>query len=153
LNNNSVSQTIKNVATGKDYVTLIDTVNRLNSGNPDFADGSTHPTTSGYIKYANRLSPLLSSSGFVVDGPQSGEILKETENYTLTLARGATFAGDQTITISVRTGTISATASTVINNASSNVQITPANGTTGFTFTYTTLDTSGTIEITFSNDQ
>jgi hypothetical protein len=95
----------------------------------------------------------LSNSGFNISGPNSGEVSMESETFTATLARGATFVGDQTITITVATGTISATAGTVNNNATSSVQITPANGTTGFTFTYTSSSATGDVEITFTNEQ
>ena len=104
----------------------------------DTSDG-IHPTAVGYDKIVNRLLPLLADAWGMITGPTTGTPGVATSPYTVTLASGATFTGDQTVTLSVANGTITATAAggSVSANGTGTVTVTPAAGATSFTYTRT----------------
>lgn len=99
----------------------------------------THPNAAGYAILANRQTPIWSSAAISISGPSSGNINTASSTFTITLANGATFTGDQDITLTTSNGTINATVAggSVSNNNTSAVTATPVAGATSFTCTYT----------------
>ena len=112
------------------WITLSDTVDQIHPSDT---------TGGGNDKIANRLLSLLADAWGTITGPTTGTPGVATSAYTVTLASGATFTGDQTVTLSVANGTITATAvgGSVSGNGTGSVTVTPAAGATSFTFTRT----------------
>jgi lysophospholipase L1-like esterase len=110
-----------------------------------------HPTTTGHAKYANRAAPAVSPTGFTSTAPTTGEPGEASDNGTVTIAAGATFTGDQTITITSDNGSDTITPS-VGDPGVGSVTVTPTNGATSFTYTVT-RSAAGTSTLTFTNAQ
>ena len=91
-----------------------------------------------------------SGPSFTASGPGSGVVNAASTNFTVTLS-GTTFNGSTTITISdgSQGGTITPS---VGSPGTSTVVVTPVNGATGFTFTYTPVVTPS-VTLTFTNAQ
>jgi hypothetical protein len=116
----------------------------------DNAD-AVHIGTAGHAKIANRLIPLVATAGFTAVAPANGEPGESSGNGTVTLAGGATFTGDQTVTITSDNGIDTITPSMGDPGVGS-VTVTPADGATSFTYTVT-RSTAGTSTLTFTNAQ
>jgi hypothetical protein len=116
----------------------------------DTVDG-LHPTSTGYAKMANRQIPIFGATAFSASGPASGVHGSPSTNFTVTIATGATFTGDQTITISDggAGGTITPS---VGSPGTSTVTVTPTAALTSFTFTYNAAS-AGAKTLTFTNGQ
>ena len=127
----------------------------INSTTDVNGDG-LHPIAAGYAKIANREIPIVNGyengSSFSVSGPSSGTSGVASTNFTVTLPGGATFTGDQSVTI--RDGGNGGTFTPSVGSATttSAVTVTPTNGATSFTFTYTPAS-SGTKTISFIDGQ
>jgi hypothetical protein len=135
--------------TGDTAVKFINTDNWLNPST-DTSDG-IHPNATGYAKIANREIPIAATTGYTVSGPSSGSGLATSTAFTVTIASGATFTGDETVAISDggNGGTFTPSVGTA---SSSNVTVTPTASTTAFTFTYKPTS-SGVKILTFTNGQ
>ena len=129
------------------YATTIDGSNFLSLG--DLDDG-LHPTSAGFIKYANRIAPILNQPTFTVSGPASGLVSQASTSFTVSLAGSVTFMGDQSITISDSGNGGVFTSS--LGSGTGSVTVTPSNTMTDFTFTYTPAST-GLKTFTFTNAQ
>src|SRR6202035_2700074 len=119
---------------------FVSTDNWLLSSGADTADG-LHPAAPGYLKMANREKPILAgliagASYTITGGSGTIGVGTPTASFTVTLAGGAAFTGDQTITISDGGdgGTITPS---VGPPGTSSVIVTPASAAASFTFTYT----------------
>jgi len=120
----------------------------------DTSDG-LHPNIAGYAKIGNRLIPILSTYAIGIVGPAAGAPNNTSSTFTVTLSNGATFTGDQDITLTASgSSTITATAAggAISSNGTSTVTVTPANGVVNFTFTCTS-PSLGTTTITPSTTQ
>ena len=113
-------------------------------------DDGLHPTNAGFVKYANRIVPVLNRPAFSVSGPTNGLVSQASTAFTVSLAGSATFMGDQSITIS--DGGNGGTFSSLLGNETGSVTLTPVNTSTSFTFTYTPTST-GLKTLTFTNGQ
>ncbi|MDR3489298.1 MAG: Ig-like domain-containing protein [Bradyrhizobium sp.] len=131
------------------YIKLINTDNWFNPS-INTVDG-IHPNVSGYALIANREIPIAAPAGYTISGPSSGVGVATSTNFTVTIAPGATFTGDQTVTISDGGNGGSFTPS-VGTASSSSITVTPTASTMAFTFTYTPAS-AGTKTLTFSNGQ
>lgn len=116
----------------------------------DAVDG-LHPNAAGYAKIYNREIPIVTSPSYVASGPSGGQTGSPSANFTVAMANGATFTGDQTITISdgASGGTITPS---VGSPGTSSVVVTPTNGLASFTFTYSN-PSAGSVTLTFTNAQ
>ena len=115
----------------------------------DLADG-LHPSTSGFVKYANRIAPYLASTSFSVAGPTSGSLDTSTD-FTVTLGSNATFIGDELITVSDN-GDGGTFTSSLGNSGVSSLTFDPATSTRSFTFTYRP-STVGVKNLSYSNNR
>lgn len=108
----------------------------------DTVEGLHPKEVNGYIKIANRIVPLGADFSYTTSGT-SGTV-------TVTLASGATFTGDQKVTVAASAGTVTATAAggTIANNGTGTVDVTPVSGATSFTYVG-----SATATITYTTDQ
>jgi lysophospholipase L1-like esterase len=117
--------------------------------------GGLHLSMSGYAKVANREIPLINGivngTSYTVSGPSNGTSSQASTNFTVALPGGATFTGDQTITIADG-GNGGTFTPSVGSTGVSSVTVTPATSTTSFTFTYNAA-TAGTKTLTFTNGQ
>lgn len=113
-----------------------------------------HPGNTGNdseAQAANALIPLIAATGYTDSGPSSGVHGSPSTNFTVMLATGATFVGNQTITIS--DGGASGTFTPSVGSpGTGSVTVTPTNGATSFTFTYTAAS-SGAKTLTTTNGQ
>ena len=142
---------IQAAISGKSDVYYIPTDNWVGITAATLPDG-LHPNVSGYAELANRLTPVLAASAFSISGPTGGQNLQPSADFTVTLFGGATFTGDQTVTVSVSSGTLNATAGGVTGNGTATVVATPTAGTTSFIFNYTP-GSGGTQSISFTSGQ
>ncbi len=114
-----------------------------------------HPIASGYTRIASHQIPiiygLLNGSSYTASGPSSGNVGIASTNFTVTLLGTATFTGDETITLSDSSGGGTFTPS-VGSSGVSSVVVTPTNGSTSFTFTYTPAS-SGSKTLSFDAGQ
>ncbi len=117
---------------------VIPTTNWIPQNTTYLPDG-LHPNTAGYAKIANRQIPIAATASISITGPSTGAPGVASSTFTCTLAGGATFTGDQVVTLTASDGTISATASggSISGNGTGTVAVTAADGQTSFTFTYT----------------
>ena len=142
---------IQAAISGKSDVYYIPTDNWVGTTGATMHDG-LHPNVAGYAELANRLTPVLAASAFAVTGPTTGPNLQASSDFTVTLFGGATFTGDQTVTVAASAGTLTATAGGVSGNGTGTVTATPASGATSFTFNYTP-DSGGSKTLNFTAAQ
>jgi len=123
------------------------------SGN--YQADNLHWSAAGYALKANREIPINGGAilgySYSVTGPSSGASGSPSTNFVVTLAGGATFTGDQTITLND-----GGAGGTFIDSNGGNSTgphtVTPTNGVTSFSFTYTP-SSSGTKTISYTNGQ
>jgi lysophospholipase L1-like esterase len=125
-------------------------VDTNSQGTPD----GVHPSATGYLKMLNREIPLVSPSGssYTVNGPSAGSVGQASAPFTVTLAAGAVFTGDETITISDGGAGGSFLASTGDTGVSA-LTITPPAGTSTFSFTYAPASAPASLLLTFTDGQ
>lgn len=141
---------IATACSGHAWSTFVDGAALLDTS--DLADG-VHPTTAGHAKYAKRIAPLLASPAYTVSGPTTGLIDQASAPFTVNLTK-ANFLGDQSVTLSVPDGTLTATAigGDITSNGTNSVTVKPANNTTDFSFVYKPA-AHGSRAITLTNGQ
>lgn len=133
-------------ATGDANVFYVPTSGWITQTSAYSADG-THLTQLGEAQYANRQAPIAAPLAIVLTGPVAGAGGAASGTFTVTLAAGATFTGDQTITLSDSSGGGTFTPS-VGSPGVSSVTVTPTAGLSVFTFTYTPVSGAHVFTIT-----
>lgn len=121
-----------------------------------FMPDSVHQNVAGAAQLANRRTPIWSTTAITISGPSHGAVGSPSSAFTATLANGATFCGDQVVTLTVSGATLTATAAggSVTGNGTGTVVVTPAAAQTAFTFTCTPASSgSKTLTPTSGQDQ
>jgi hypothetical protein len=137
--NRGIAATLIQAAiSGKSDVLYIPTDNWITTTTTYMPD-NLHPNAAGYAQLGNRQIPIHMDVSLTISGPSSGAVGAASSAFTCTIAGGATFTGDQVITLTASDGTITATASggSISGNGTGTVAVTAADGQTSFTFTYT----------------
>lgn len=145
-NNRAIAETLILAAiSGKADVIYINTDNWSPTTSTYMHDG-LHPTAAGYALMGNRQIPIYADTAFEIDTPETGAAGAASNAITVTLWGGATFTGDQTVTLTSDNASDVLTPS-VGSPDTGSVTVTPANGATSFTFTIT-RSSAGTSTIT-----
>lgn len=117
------------------------------------ADG-LHPNAAGFRREFAYLAPWFADgAAYSVSGPSGGPVGVASGTFTFVLAgTGEFYSGVVTMNIAGATLNVTAPGGSIVGNGTSSVQVTPADGQTGFTYTITPTS-GGTKSVVYTNSQ
>lgn len=119
-----------------------------------FQSDGLHPNAAGFRREFAYLAPWFADgAAFSVSGPSGGSVGVASGTFTFVLAgTGEFYSGVVTMNITGATLNVTAPGGVIVGNGTGSVQVTPADGQTGFTYTITPTS-EGTKSVVYTNSQ